>query len=102
VKIDPRVSSWVMGGFQDARDHCLHVPSFMVIDALQKKSGLRIEFESVIAFLISDLVCQIKSGERATAEEIHLVIDGLLGIKPDPFLLNPKVNVVDLPPRKKL
>lgn len=113
--IDSRIIDWIESGCPGARELCLHIPSFMVIEAIQRNKEGYFDLQSVIAFLISDLVTQVKDGDKAHPEEIKVVWDSLTGMMPDPSYLrakrdikkeavedpNAKPSILDLPVRKR-
>lgn len=112
--IDPRIIEWIEDGCPGEGDFCLHVPSFILTGFLRRK-----KIENLITFLVSDLVLQIKDGDKPTIEEIKEVCEALMidrkvtkekadalakaaldaGLKNGP--LPEASKILNLPPRKK-
>lgn len=87
--IDHRIIEWIEDG-GSINNLSLQVPGFLLIYFLKNK-----RVDSLIAFLIQDLVVQIKEGDRPTIDEIQAVSSFLITGE------TKKTNILDLPPRKK-
>jgi hypothetical protein len=104
--IDPRITEWIKNGCPGAGDFCLHIPSFILLNFLQRK-----KLDSMITFLISDMVLQIKGGDKPTVDEIKAVCDVLINRgneavpvpepKAKPKSKTKEPSILSLPKRKK-
>jgi hypothetical protein len=100
--IDPRITEWIEDGCPGAGDFCLHIPSFVLLSFLQRK-----KIDSMITFLISDMVLQIKDGDKPTVDEIKTVCDVLMkrrneAVPETETKAEPKEpSILNLPKRKK-
>lgn len=103
--IDPRITEWIEEGCPGESDFCLHLPSFILTGFLRKKT-----IDSLITFLVSDLVLQIKEGDKPTIDEVKAVCDAL--IHKDDYKMRhaapeeeeeffSRRKILDLPRRKK-
>jgi hypothetical protein len=98
--IDPRITEWIEDGCPGESDFCLHIPSFILTDFLRRKT-----IDNLITFLVSDLVLQIKEGDKPTIDEVKVVCDALIHKSDHKMRGVPKEEgarkILDLPRRKK-